>query len=273
MAITLQTSQYCNDDFDQTPKEPDIVHMEHGWKSVASGLSMILMAHLLWFLGLMIAVGMIIYAYFLHLDPESSKEKVFTPDMFLFFGFMALGLCSLICFFWLLIGKWRCAVNASERNGAKWLMFGCIICMLLGPAISLTVTFMGGVSSHEIVVEDDGTILVELTSAGAVMKISGAVIGLCEVIFFVLFIRSIGSVFDNSLLKSLAEFYLLFWGLLLLFTLQMAFSAHKMEEFSPLLLIIPIGGLILSVWYLFMIFAARSTILNSFAKRRSPLEA
>ena len=273
MHITLQTSSLLPPESEEDQNQgPDPLHLEHGWRSVASGLTSVLIGHIVWLLAVIVAIILFVVAFFQFLDWDPEEKTGFTPGMTVFFGMMLLGLFSLLSFIMILCGKWLCAVNASERGGAKWLIFGCMLLILLGPAISLITTFSSPGASHEITLDKDGVLHVELTTVGAIMKMIGGVIGFAGTLLFVLFLRAVAVNFGNGILKSMTETYLICSGIFVVLTFQVGLSVEEASITSLFVMIVSIIVFLILIWYLFMIFAARSTILNGFANLRNPLD-
>src|SRR5262249_57290076 len=60
----------------------------------------------------------------------------------LFGGMLVLGPVCLGSIAWIVRGKWLCLMSAPERYHAKWLMFGSILCILVGPTLNIASAFI-----------------------------------------------------------------------------------------------------------------------------------
>lgn len=277
MHISLQTSEYMSEESPDAflDQRPDPLQMEHGWRTVASGLAKILIGHLIWIIGVGAALTGIIVGFMMFLEEggDNADTAALKPSMIIFYGVIFLWLCSIISFFTILSGKWRCAINAPERGGAKWLVFACMLCILLGPTISILtgLTSDDGLSK-QVQVDRDGVAHLELGSPATIMQIVGIVLGLAGTFFFVMFLRAVAGCFENFGLQKLTEIYLVAAAILIGLTLQLLIFVKEIRLASMLLLFVGLGWLLLGLWYLFLIFATRTTIMHGIANLRSPLE-
>lgn len=276
MAIRLQCEAYLKNPSQDQENEPAAeapLRQEHGWPLVASGLMRVVAGHLI-MVGASIATLVVIIFTLGTANPQKVQDAFHDDTTLLFLAVMGLGIASLIGYYYLLTGKWICAASSPERHNAKWFIFACMVCILLGPALSLSVTFFGAEGlAQEALFDDDGNLYLYLESPATLLQIAGAILGLVSTVCFVLFLHAVGACFRHQTVQALSLGFLIAVAVLGGFTLQELILNNQSRLDSELLRVVGICWAVCGVWYLALILLARSCILRGLANERSPLEA
>ncbi len=252
----------------------DHLRMEFGWKDVESGLGRILVGYTVLIGGLLFCAALVVISV-LHIAKHPTTPK--NPNLpHLWLLYLGLGLTSLVCpisYVLILMGKIRCALNAPERNGARWLMFACLTCILMGPALNVTAGVTGMKERPDIRRGPDGIMRIRFNNVGLGMQVAGGIIGLGSLLFFMLFLRAIGRCFLDRGRILHVNLYLFFLALLVAGTLYAILQGPKPLA-RPALLLALLGGMVLAFfWHLVLIGTSRTCIARGLKQIRSPLEA
>jgi hypothetical protein len=166
-------------------------------------------------------------------------------------------------------------MNAPERRQAKWLMFTCILCMLVGPVLNgiFSVSGEGADNYRALKKGRDGVALIKFETVGPILQVVGAVIGLVSSVLFIFFLRAVASCFNSTVLVHGIHLYLLYLALLIGGTIQIAVRGEKALAKPEIVLMLGLGWLGLAVGYVLIIAATRSCIFNGLSRVRSPLAA
>src|SRR5260370_2571221 len=128
-------------------EEPRI---EMGWQEVGSGLLRIVLGYSLSRVGVLVGVGLILLGTPLQDDePAPLKMKRNETELIALAGLGVMGLAGMVSYAWIMMGKWRCLMNAPERHNAKWLMFASMTCIVMGPALGGLSASLGGATRTE----------------------------------------------------------------------------------------------------------------------------
>lgn len=282
MSHALQTRKLFERDSDENDGLPpdDPLRREFGWGEVAVGLNRVMLGYLLSFVCFLLIIVLAIVAIVLAKQLISGDLKNVSVGMvwILFGGIGLITLLSLASYIMILAGKIRCAVHTPDRCGARWMIFTCILCLVVGPVLNFMSGFIPadqrGVEElqskmmrEDFRLEDHREeLLAELWGptfrVKFLMSVVGAVVGTMASIFFVLFFRAIGTCFKENRLIAATEFYLLY-SLVLVgasgFILWNAFAG----QIEPLLILgMLIGWFVNLIWYVFLVFFTRCVILS-----------
>jgi hypothetical protein len=274
MNVGLKTGQYLY----QPEEIHDLgnpLHMEFGWRAVANGLSRVLFGYFLMVLGWTIGGAALFYAVY-HRELEAgSKLSKQSSSLFIFFGIGFLGLASLISYGFIIAGKWRCIMNAPERHAAKWLMFLCILCLLVSPALHIIFSLSGeGAENYRYVRQHGKEGLAELKidgTAGAMQLISTG-LGLASTLLFVLFLRAVACCFKSQACLWNIHLFLGYACLLIGITVQMILSSQRLLFRPDVLLVVGCGWLVFLFWYVTVIVSVRVGITRGLSRVHSPLK-
>lgn len=267
----------------------DLLRHEMGWTDVASGLAKILFGYFLIFVNVMLILFLVVFlAFNAHSMSNPNSKTAIIAMWVLFLGCGIIFLLSLYTYVTVFVGKCRCAIHAPERCGARWYIFACMLCIVIGPVMGFFDTasaMLGPTNAQKDAMKskmfqrvdqqekDAEAVLAELRKSIGVTQIAGALVSLATTVFFVLFLRSIGNCFEDSRLSSLSDLYLMFTALLMGFTIFLVFFAGLDRSTWVVLLILGIGGLVSIAWYIGLIVYTRCLILYKLENLGSPLEA
>src|SRR5262245_34815760 len=115
------------------------LRMETGWEDVGKGLSQILFGYLTLVLGIGIGVGLIVLSVgnMGHQPGRPPGRPSMASLWQLYIGLGVLSVVGLLSYLFILAGQFRCMLGAAERHGARWFMFACITCLLIGPGLNI----------------------------------------------------------------------------------------------------------------------------------------
>jgi hypothetical protein len=275
--------------FQQAETSEDQLRSELGWTEVASGLGKILYGYFLLAVNGLIVVGLLIYLISSTVAARKPNPHDAILAMWIFYlGMGIVGLLSIYTYVNIFVGKCRCAIHAPERCGARWYIFACLMCIVIGPVLSI----VNSVAAPTTVVatenkeklrsemlqqlqsqDGESTVLSELRRRCTVMQIISVLVSLSTTVFFVLFLRAIADCFEEKRLTIMIDAYLIFSSLLLGYTIFMVTATKFDQSLLLILIILGVGGLISAGWYVAMVVYARTLILTKVANVRSPLEA
>jgi hypothetical protein len=268
-----------------------MLRFELGWKDVASGLAKILFGYFLIVAAVMLLVFMLVFVAFNTVAASNAKganvvAQANIANMWtLGLGCAVLFLLSLYTYIQILTGKVRCAIHAPERCGARWFIFVCILTIIVGPvmgaidSVSVSMDASSAKKQKEMqrILQDSGpenadAVVTVLRSQITVTQIASILISMCTSIFFVLFLRSIGSCFAERRLIVLADLYLGFTVMLMGFTIFLIYFAGFNQSTLLILGALILGGLASLAWYVGLLIYTRILILTKLENLRSPLE-
>jgi hypothetical protein len=116
---------------------------EKSWSDVAGGLGRVLMGYGALIAGWLIA-GSFLFACFL---PMLSHKPLKIEHVWYFYiGAAILKITGLLSWGLILSGQWRCLMSSSERMGARWIIFFCMTCVVMGPVLH-ALAWTGGLST------------------------------------------------------------------------------------------------------------------------------
>jgi hypothetical protein len=256
-----------------------------GWQTVRKGLGMILLGHLLWLAIIAALVWMLVALDDVVRSISVIGSKVNWRDIIVYVAFSTLGLVSLVTYWIVLVGHWRC-LYAPERKGAKWFMFACFTCVIVGPLLEIAGGFLGGMENVTRLKQGvDGFEQMRFNSLGAFLQIAGFFLGLGMFVSFLLFLRATAACFEDAGRKWNVNLYI---GFTFLFVGAMIYlgatgadmldntrdlTASLKGEVDNLLnnhiaLALGAGSLIALIWYLGLIVSIRGCIRDGLARSR-----
>jgi hypothetical protein len=259
--------------------------VEIGLADIRKGIVRIVLGYLTLLGGVLALAGLFGYVVYQMRDGYSRKAAEEASTV-LFAGVLVFGLVCLFGFASIVRGKWNCLMSAPERYHAKWLMYGSILCILMGPALNIASAFIG-VDKEESArlskARKDPAALVKeieeykknITDLGThtYIKLAGDFAGMLSTVFFVLFKRAVALCCRDRPRAIIAELYLLFSGLLVAGVVY--FFVHPAAFFArpELLLGLAAGWLFSGLWYFLLLVSTIVCVSNVLVRRRSPLSA
>jgi hypothetical protein len=254
------------------PQSPEAdVRGEYGWLDVKSGLAKILQGYAVLIGGLSFCAFLVAASTVQLIKAGDGK----LPLGALWFFYLGLGLTTLLGplgYGMIAMGKFRCLMNAPERFHCRWLMFACMACLLMGPALNVTASFTGLSKAPELKRGPEGFRNVEFTKLGGAMQAVSGVIGLGSLVLFVLFLRAVARCFEDELQVALANLYLGITAFVAAGTLSLGFGAWHVLIKPPVLIGLATIWFLLFLGYLYLIMTTRGCIARGLAKLRTPLE-
>jgi hypothetical protein len=271
MSVGLRTGQYLYQPKDSSHDSTNPLNLEFGWKEVAKGLSRILLGYFLMVLGWAAGGAALYYAIYAHELPSGEKVSKQSADLIVFLGFGFLGLASLVSFGLIIAGKWRCVMNAPERYAAKWLMFLCLFCLLMSPALHFAFSMSGqGAENYQQIKQHgkQGLSSINLQSLGGIMQLISTGLGLASTVFFILFLRAVACCFQRKACLWFIHLYLVYSCLLIGASVQVVLNAQKLLAKPELVLLLGAGWLVAVAWYVLIILTVRKTIVLGMGQMR-----
>ena len=269
----------------QTELEQDIsyelndrLRMETGWNDVASGLGRVLFGYLLFIVGVLVGVGLVVLSAFNGLAAEGAARVGMPSIGSMWLLYIGLGILSIIGTFGYLIimgGQWRCLHGASERHGARWLMFFCLTCLFAGPALNAAACIGGGLQRGPNLQRGARSFRdMKFSAQARYMQLAGAAAGVLYSVFFLLFLRAVALCHGAQAHVMLVNFFLVFVGTLVAASAYVGYLSFRdmiKDENDPRLWLLAGWG-VCFLFYLILIGSIRSCVLRSMARVRSPLD-
>jgi hypothetical protein len=275
MTMSLQTSLLLSQaDKPNSPNNP--LRVEYGWREVGKALTKILLGYFILVVGTIAGGCLFVVALRgreLEILPKGGNKN--TVDVLIIFGALVTGASSLISYGMVMVGKWRCLMSAPERRAAKWLMFTCMLCMLVGPAMNVMFSVGGAGADNFRALKKgyDGMEDVKFESTGAILQLVGLAMSMSSTVLFVLFLRAVGSCFNSKVLVSAIHLYLLYLALLVGGTVQVSLLGPKVFMKPDIIMALGLGWLGFVVGYVLIIVATRICIFNGLNRVQSPVAA
>jgi hypothetical protein len=241
------------------------LRFELGWTEVRRALGLVLRGYILLIIATVLTA--VAFIYFLGMD---AKEKARIPwqirDIGFFLGLGLFGLLCVYCYGCVIVGHWRCLMNAPERRGARWLMFGCLTCTLSGPALSLASGLTGVDNKPKIAKGVDGIREFKMSKEGQIMQVGSAGIQLLGSALFILFLRSVAKCFEFRFRVLALDLYLICSLMLGVATGYMVNHARDIDALIKLAPIVGLGWAANLFFFLIVIIIVRRGIAEGLAK-------
>jgi len=264
----MQFAEYDIEDFAQATDESVVkghLRFELGWTEVRQGLGLVLRGYIVLILTA-VALG-VLAAVFLSLSPlEKKKIPWQLRDIGPWLALAALGLVSLYCYGCVIVGHWRCLMNVPERRGARWLMFGCLTCVLAGPALNFASNLTGVEKGAKWERGLDGIKELRMSKEGAIMAVGSAAVQGLGGILFILFLRAVARCFEDRARVTLVDVYLVFSIIVLVGTVYLGLTARDFDALVKRALLIGAGMLVNFLGYLIVIGVVRGGITSGLAR-------
>jgi len=271
MSTTLQTSTYLTRA--EAPTDPnDPLLTEYGWPEVGKGITRILIGYFVAVVGTAAGIGVFLLAIYGHEMGLFAKGNKNTMELISTAGVLLIGVTSLLSYSLILAGKWRCLMNAPERHAARWLIFSCMLCMVIGPVMNILTSLGGdGANNYKQLQHYKEGIHLTFNSVGSILQLLGTILSVVSTTLFILFLRAVGCCFRSRFLTSMIHLYLLFSALLIGVTAQLIFALPRTLARPEVLLGLAAGWLICVLGYVFLVFFTRVCIATGSSRIRSPL--
>jgi hypothetical protein len=264
----MQFADYDMEDFVEASGETIAkghLRFEMGWTEVRSGLGLILRGYIVLILAAVVLGASA--AVLLHLSPEERRKIPWQlREVGLWMGLGLFGLLSLYCYGCVIVGHWRCLMNVPERRGARWLMFGCLTCILAGPALNVASNLTGVEKGAKWERGIAGVKELRMSKEGAIMAVGSAAVQALGGILFILFLRAVAGCFEDRFRVRIVDVYLVFSIILLIATIGLVLTARDFDALVKVALLIGAGLLVNFLGYLFVIGMVHSGITSGLAR-------
>lgn len=241
----------------------EILIQEMGWGDVVRGLGRIL-------LGWGILIGGILLGGLLLIGSLTMGPTIGAMWTFLL-GMAIIGVAGLFSYGIMIAGQLVCMINTPERNGARWLIFACLVCLAMGPIINVASYWSFTSKKPDFKKGVAGLKAMELDTTGRYLQAAGAAAGVSYNLCFILYMRAIGCCFASVFLTRLSEVFFAFEALLFGGGLYLVFNPTVIVR-HPLVVFLYAGALFVGfIWFLLMIVITRSTIILYLRQVRTPM--
>ena len=258
-----------------TPDDPAAIdvfqlRVEAGsWNNVAQGLTRILMGYVIIVLGALVGVGMITLAV-ANLK-GANKSSLLAFEAICWVGVSVVILTSVVGYGMIIRGQWSCLKNTPDRHGAKWLMFACMTCLLMGPTLNTAFSYGGVKRMPDFHRGPRHLKMVEFDSATIHLQVASGAVSLASGLLFLGFLRAVARCFGDVRRMARVNLYLLATGLLLGGTVYLAFGARDTFMLPGVLLFLGVGWVVSFFWYLYLLLTIRFCITEGLRHTVSPL--
>jgi hypothetical protein len=246
--------------------------VELGWTEVAKGLTKILIGYGIWVAGTVFGM-ILVLAPLIQAGFKLEHTRLGTGELWMFYG--GLGVLSVIGIFSVGIimgGKWKCMINAPERNTCRWLMFLCMAALAMSWAFSLLSSISGVKVAPEFSRGVIGLGRMRFSTAGMIFNITSVGLSTVYICCFVLFLRAVAKCMDSRWLVRLVDLFLSLFVPLNLATAFVTYSVltrdQQMIRFFPF---IGLGWVACFVFWFVMIALVRRSILKTLERVRDPM--
>jgi hypothetical protein len=267
-------------DMVQERQDPEVeqnerLRMELGWGEVAKGLTQVLVGYGVLFLGMVIGIGLVVISMFGLRDALMKGGRPHNGDLWQFYiGLGIISVIGLISFGIVVGGQFKCMMYASERQGARWFMFMCMACLLLGPAFHAA----AGIASRQALAEIKNNPAkmrdLQFGPFAHRMQMTGFVISMVYPLCFILFLRAIAACLRSPIHVMVVNIFLVFAAVLVAATGYVLYNHPPGSMVLPPVEALALGGgwLVLGVLYIMLIVLTRICITTVMARVKSPLE-
>jgi hypothetical protein len=254
------------------------LRMETGWNDVVSGLGKVLLGYLIFIVGTVIGVGLIVGSAVSSLLAQGAQAGGLPPMGAIWMLWIGLGILSVVGtwgYLTIIGGQWMCLHGASERHGARWLMFFCLTSLLAIPALDIASCIGGNLQRGPDLQRGAHTFReMRFSKSARFMQVASAGSGLLYSVFFLLFLRAVARCHGASAHVALVNIYLIAVGALVAISVGVIFLGLRGKlppSIDPALWLS--GAWVLCfLCYLLLIGAIRSCVSRSIARVRSPLD-
>jgi hypothetical protein len=249
----LITAKYFHD-CTETPLQ---FNTESGWKSVCTGLRLVVVGYVILIGGAL--AGWLLLRIGLDDGPIvrlTSRSTQDDRDTFILLGVLALTGAGLFSYGFVLAGQWQCLMYAPQRQHTKELMYVCFNLVLVGSLLNAIGVYLDGARTYAAIREGlDEVAKLDPLSPGTLLQLGSIALGLVGSLVFSQFLRSVASCFQDRARVRSVDLNLGFVGLLvggsagtLLCVARLSFRA----EFVPWLVS---GWLLCFLWHLYLVYS------------------
>jgi hypothetical protein len=265
-------------------EDPELA-AETGWPDVRIAILKILIGYLL---SIVLCVGLAgLVAYFVIYHPaKPSAKDVTIGEAIAMIGLLVFVLGQGYSVVLIVRGSWACLLRSPERCHAKWLMFACILFVMIGPTCGFFSGFLCAGApppKHDAKAVEDDTVAGRLRNldqyrdrehvgtASGVLQIISHVLSMMSSLLFLFYLRAVARCWENEICVRLVDLYLAFVGILIAAAVGVFTLAPDKLAQMTISLGLGVGALLALLWFLFLLFMTASCISSGLASRQSVL--
>jgi hypothetical protein len=270
-----------------TPEDAELA-AETGWPDVSRAIMRILYGHLL---SIALFAELIILVVYVATQPagkpsaKGPNQAQLRLEIMAIIGLAIFGFGQLWSIVMIIRGQWACLLRSPERCYAKWLMFGCILFILVSPTAGFFSGFLAATdappkkkaaSDQETFTEvirsfEDYKEQSHLATTSGLLQLASTVISLMSSFLFILYLRAVGRCWESDVCVILVDLYLVFVGILVVSAIALPIFAPTVLAQAMVIMAL-IGGAVLAFfWYLFLLFLVSMTISSGLANKKHAL--
>jgi hypothetical protein len=250
----------------------ECLSVELGWPEVAKGLTKILVGYGIWIVGNLFGMALVLMPLFeVGFRMEAVSLKIGQLWMF-YAGIGILSVVGILSFGVIMGGKWKCMINASERNTCRWLLFLCLASLAMAAALSVLSSLAGVKVQPEFSRGVVGLKQMRFTTAGIIFNLASASLSVAYTCLFALFLRAVAKCMDSRWHVRMVDLFLSFFVPLTLASGFVVFRLFAGDQHAmKLLLMLGVGWVACFIFWLVMIALVRSCILKTVQRVREPM--
>ena len=202
---------------------------ETGWRSVGRGLRLVMLGYVVLLCGAGLGLGLLRVG----MMDTPVVRKVADPDdrdLVLAMGLLTLGLTALLSYALVLVGQWSCLMYSPQTQHAKELIYICFNCVLMASLLNGVGAYLDGGSTYAALRGGvDELDRLDLWSAGNLLQISSAVLGLFGAVVFSGYLRAVAGCFQDQSGARRVDLSLLLMGLLVGCSIGALFCVQRLS--------------------------------------------
>jgi hypothetical protein len=237
---------------------------------VARGFTLILRGYQILIVSTLAGLGLM--AYWQYQDIAYTQAGLHAPDdllawqagglALLLFGPLTAGVV-------VLIGQWRCLGHATERHGAKSLMYACLICLILSGVVCLA----GVIASAAELPKGLETgwadwNRLEFSVTATIAQVASLVVLVLSMLLFTLFLRAVATCFRDERRTRHIEGFFLFTGFLLGGSVFVFLGNRQLSSQPDFLLGLAGCWVFAFLWHFVLVGSTRRCIRTSQTRQR-----
>jgi hypothetical protein len=249
--MALITAKYVKDPAADTPFQ---FNTDTGWFAISRGLRLVVAGYAVLIFGSIMALVLLRLGVGDRFIIINAEQSVQSRDTLILLGILTLAVTAVCSYGLVLTGQVHCLKYAPQHQQAKELMYICVNCVLLGAALNLTGAYLDGARTYAALQHGLGEVEgLDLWSAGTLLQLSSAVLGLIASLVFSQFLRNVASCFRDRARVRSVDLNLGFVGLLLGGSIGTLFCLQRFVLRIDLLPWLAAGWLVCFAWHLYLV--------------------
>lgn len=244
------------------------IRSEGSWERVGGGLGKVLFGYGIFTLGLLLAGACVVAA----IEPLLAKKALKTKHIWLFYlGGGIQGLASLAAWLTVINGQFECCMNVTERRGARWVIFFCLCCVVMGPLLKFTAWFGGLATPIRWNLGPEGFAQVRFTMAGVFLMAAGVISAGLYWISFWWFLVTVTACLEAPRARRFVLAYFPVMATAVALPAWLAFGSVPRGLFMPLLFALPGVWLFAWLYWVALLVTVKKTIEQTTQLTSDPL--